>query len=81
MPKKELKVAVSERAVIARLKRVLAKDNQRLCKSRENSPGYNYLGDYYIVDNYRNTVEATQVCLEDLAREVGALKPYEMLEN
>jgi hypothetical protein len=37
------------------------------------------LGDYYVVDVMRNRVLATHVSLEELARELGVLRPYESL--
>jgi DNA-binding response OmpR family regulator len=72
-----IKIKVSERALLARLRRALAKEGEILKTTRPRD--YSTLGDYYIV-NDRNCVTAAGVDLESLAREMKLLKPYEEVE-
>lgn len=77
------KVVVSQRAVLQRINRKLAKDDRKLCKSR----GWRVqssLGDYYILDTYKNVVTDYRISnsnIEDMAREMGALREYEEMEE
>ncbi len=80
MKSKAEKVQVSERAIFARLSRVMEKDGSILRRCREDSRGFDFLGRYYAVDAYRNTVDATKIDLEHSAREAGVLRDYEQLE-
>lgn len=68
----EVKVPVSERALIARINRKLP-GNEKLKKLR-GTRWENDLGLYYIVDEYFNAVRDTHVDIESLGRELGALK-------
>lgn len=77
------KVPVSRRALMARVNRKLAADDQKLCVKRSDwaahgSPTHTK-GELYIVDVRRNTIEAEGCDLEKLAREVGALADHEKL--
>jgi hypothetical protein len=74
-------VKLSRRALEARVKRALEKDQQSLRKCRPDSRGYTELGDYYIIDHTNNTIAAQHVDLEDLARELEVFKPYEELAD
>ena len=74
--KKALKVKVAERALIRRINRKLANDQEKLCTTRGDRWRSN-LGDYYIVNLYDTTITATNVDPEAMARELGALKQYE----
>jgi len=69
----QAKIPVSLRAVTQRVNRALAKEGQKFMKSRNGD-------DWYIVDTNRNTVVASGCSIEIVAREVGALKPYEEIE-
>jgi hypothetical protein len=72
-PLRLTKEPVSLRAVIERLNRKLAKKQQSLHKSRRD-------GLYFGVDNRLNTVVQrgiTREALEAMAREWGALRPWE----
>jgi hypothetical protein len=69
-------VAVGERALIARINRKLAHDDQALRTTR-GERAYLDLGSFYILNLRTNFIDAYRVSLEDLGREVGALKPYE----
>lgn len=80
MTKKPQKVKVSQRAVTGRLQRILAKDGHKLCKCRGDTRQHQALGDYYLLDTYRNTVVDSQIEFEEFARKVGALKPHEEIE-
>ena len=72
---------VSERAVAARLnRRLISNGTGRLLRCRENSRSFDDLGRYYIVD-CRNLLVDCRVHLEDLARELGVLRPEESLEG
>ena len=73
------KVKVSERALIQRINRKLSKELKSLRGAREKSIGFHDTGRYYIVDDSRNLVAATDVKLEELGRELKVLKPYEVL--
>lgn len=69
---------VTTNAMIKRLNRVLARDYQKVCRSREPR-GHPDFGEYYLLDTIRNIAIQTDVDVEALAREVGALKRYETL--
>ena len=73
------KVSVTRRAVIQRLNRKLAENDQKLCKTR-GAKACQDLGDYYILDVRLNCVmdpNHTDASIEKLARELGVLKKYE----
>jgi hypothetical protein len=67
-----LKVPVSERAIVQRLGRVLKEKRQKLKKCRSNR-WRDTLGDYYLVDEYKNLILQMRVDLEELGRELGVL--------
>lgn len=71
---------VSERAVLQRVQRILARDGDRLRKCRWEAREYIVLGSFYIVDD-RNVVTDTHVNLEQLARDLGAMQPQERMEG
>jgi|GEM_PF-1463305 len=76
------KVPVSERALIARINRRLDKDDQKLCKARPSKVHFYGLGQYYIVDVSQNFIVDKGLFPCDLvamAREMGVLKPYEVV--
>jgi hypothetical protein len=82
--KKQQKVSVSERALLQRTNRKLKAKDQRVCIARGFwADGFYHedtnLGRFYTVDVHRNAVVDTHVDLEQLAREAGALKPWEEL--
>lgn len=72
---------VKEEALIRRINRKLKRENEFLVlrKTRSNSRWINDLGDYYLVDELRNTIEAQHINLEDFAREEGVLADNEVL--
>lgn len=80
MPKNSM-TPVSERALIGRINRLLAKKAtpEMLLRCREDSRWSNDLGRYYITDSNRH-LRDTDVDIEKLGRELGALKPGEALK-
>ncbi len=63
---------ISERALFARINRVLAKSNEALRKCRQDSRAYQSIGPYYIVDVNRNSIIASGITdLKDLAKDEG----------
>lgn len=80
MAKKTTKVPVTMRALIQRLNRALAKDGQQL-KAYRTAPEHPDFGLYYSVDVNRNSIKAEHVDPEKWARDMGVLKPYEMVES
>lgn len=68
----KVKRTVTEKALIARINRKLKKDSERLCKTRGQQARSN-LGDYYILDWYRNWIVAYHCDLEGLGRELEVL--------
>ena len=78
MAKKEQKVSVSERAIVARLRRALEKEGKILRKCREDHRDFGELGGYYCVSS-ANVVVDKDIPIESWARELGILKPYEVI--
>jgi hypothetical protein len=74
-----LKLPVSRAALMGRINRKLAAEMQKL-KVPRSDRWRSDLGDYYIVDEHRNTIEAAHVDPVALARELGVLKPWEAAE-
>lgn len=74
------KIPVSEKAVLARVNRRLDRDDQAVKKTRRKSI-VSYIGEYTRVDYRRGGVVENHVDLEALAREVGALEPWETMEE
>lgn len=63
---------VSERALVARINRVLAREGERLRKCRTDSRSFPTLGNYYIVHLPRNLIVNYSIDdLDDLAEQVG----------
>lgn len=77
---------VSERALVARINRKLAKSNQQLRRIRVTWDGSKMyvdsnLGRYYLVNEEKNYVVRTHVDVEALGQEVGVLKGWEQLAS
>ena len=62
--------------VEARVRRRLRGEGEILCKTRNDQ-----LGPYYTVDPYYGNPERWNCDLEVLARECGALRPWETVEE
>lgn len=78
------KIPVTLRALLQRINRVLAKEDQRLYTRRtardgSHPRGWNDTGSHYIVDLRRNLVIGTHVDPELYGREIGVLESYEAL--
>jgi hypothetical protein len=78
MAKKDDRVKVSERAIVARLRRTLEKEGKILKKCREDNRFFNELGSYYCVSS-ANVVVDKDIDIESWSRELGILKPYEVI--
>ena len=81
--KTETKVPVTMRALVQRINRKLAKDDQQLRKHRgprffSGSWGLSP-GDYYIRDVRHPNIVEWQVDVEELGHETGVLRPWEKL--
>jgi len=76
-----MKAKVSERALIARINRRLAKENEKLIVCEETSPSFTDLGRYYVVDLNQNIIGSSNLDLEQVGRDTESLKGYEVLED
>lgn len=72
------RVKVDFRAVLARLNRRLARDGRRLCRPRSERVRLD-LGDVYLLDLNGNAVMERDVNVEQLARDLGVLRPFERI--
>jgi hypothetical protein len=82
-PEQPRKVMVSERALMARIRRKLAKEDRQIVAARPTASDP-YLA-YYIIDGDLVTERIWQhgralYDIEDLARQVGVLKAWEEVE-
>jgi hypothetical protein len=73
------KHAVTERALIGRVRRKLAHKDQFIRVTRENSRGFEYLGRHSIWDT--STLVYSHVKLDRLARELGVMHTDETLAD
>jgi hypothetical protein len=76
---KKRKVKVSERALVARINRVLHKESKTLRRCRASSRWVGELGAYYTLDLNRNMITLTRVDLATLGRELKVLDEWEEL--
>jgi len=76
-----MKKPVSQRALMSRINRKLAKQDEVLKKSSPNAKFHSTTGDYYIVNTVSNNIIDTSVHIETLGRECGALADFEELEK
>lgn len=72
------KVPVTTRALMQRINRKLAKSHEKVRASRERL--FSTLGSYYRLDTGRNFIKQHHVNLEDLARELEVIEPWEEWE-
>jgi hypothetical protein len=94
MTKSTGKVAVNERALLARINRFYRsrcwRGNQRkqgppcydwlkVCKCRSDAHGFHNLGSFYILDLERNMLIDSHVDLELHGRKIGVLREFEVL--
>lgn len=73
-------IRVTLRAVIARINRALAHGREVLRTTRGERSRHE-LGDHYILDWNYNLITHTHVDPETLARDLGVLKPYEVVTD
>lgn len=74
-----MKRTVSIRALSARINRKLKSENKKLMKSAPSEKIEK--GEYMIIDLTTNTVSRHSLDVESLAKELGCLADYEMIEN
>lgn len=74
-----MKKQINERALAARLRRHLARQDEALKKCSPQTRAFLKLGRYYIVSLDLNMIIDMNVDLESLAREEGVLKQWEEL--
>lgn len=83
---KEQKVPINERALYQRINRKLKHEDEVLKKCRcgactGRSQHICNIGPYYTLSLSTNSIQAHQIDdLEELAKEVGAIQPWEKLE-
>jgi hypothetical protein len=73
------KKVVAERLVIARINRHLTRDNLRIYKKRGRSAGH-WSQDYFLLDLANNHVSEESADLNKIIEDLGALKPWEIIE-
>ena len=78
MSKKQTKVPVSLRAVIQRVQRKLEAKGEMLKGARDGAAMAD-LGKFYTIDVKRNCIVHRDIDIEQFAREVGALKAWEVV--
>lgn len=60
----------NRKAQIARINRQLAKRYEKLCASRRGSRLEHNVGEYYVLDTYRNAVIQTHIDVDELEKEL-----------
>jgi len=73
-------VKITERELLQRINRKLAKNIEGLKKSGSDK-SHNKADDYYTIEFDQNKITATDVDLEKLGKELGVLKDFEKLED
>jgi hypothetical protein len=71
---------ISERSLVRRINRKLADDDQALRMARGES-AKRHVGEFYVVDTRRNFIVSKHIDLVMFAREMGALKPWEQVQD
>lgn len=74
------KTFITERALVARINRALAKERQALRRCRETSRGFHTLGRYYMLDVQLGFVLDVDVSIERLGRDLAVLNEREVLQ-
>ena len=80
MVTKKMTVPVTARALVQRINRKLAADDERLCATRGERARL-IIGDYHVLNVRRNVVVNTHVDIKELGRELGALRLWERMEE
>lgn len=76
-----MKATISRRALLARINRKLATEQKQMKQARQGTRLHQDVGDFYIVDLNRNTIDSMHCDLEGWGKELGAMAPYESLED
>ena len=76
--KAAIRVPVSRVALVARINRRLAENNEQL-RASKSAGAKQEMGSYYIVNTQVNGITNSNLDLEDLARELRCLQPWETL--
>jgi hypothetical protein len=74
-------VPVSKRALIARLNRKLAADEEVIKTTRENTRARQDLGEFYVVNFNRNAIVGSEIDLEEFGRKHKVLVEHEHLSD
>lgn len=69
---------ITKKALLSRINRKLAPNHESVRKARKTEPS---LGEFYLLDEYRNVVMAVDVDLEEAARVLEVLAAGEHLER
>ena len=72
---------ITERAVEQRVKRILAKEEESLCRARPGSRMEIDYGRFYSVDLRTNSIRGAWRDVQALANEFEVLKPWEVLAS
>ena len=73
-------VKISQRELVQRINRKLAKNIEGVKKSSDGQP-HDTKGDNFIIEFDQNKITTTDVDLEKLGKELGVLKDFEQLED
>jgi hypothetical protein len=76
---KKPKVMITQRGALQRINRALA-PNQILKRARPG-PATQEHGQFYVVDFKRNFLAQRDVNIEDFARELGVIQPWESVSD
>ncbi len=74
------RVGATVKALLQRVNRRLRENDQRVCRARSERVRLGP-GAFYAIDEKRSLILGKDVNLEQLARELGALKPHEVLDT
>lgn len=72
---------ISERALLKRINRKLAKEGEKLCRLPERSRSFGDMGEYHLIEVHTNSVIATHVDVTKLAKEMQALGESETVAS
>jgi hypothetical protein len=75
-----MKLPITQRALVARLRRVLRPEERDVRESTAAQRKKYGLGRFYAVDNKKGSITDKDIDLEKLARSLNVLEPWEKLE-
>lgn len=76
-----MKIPISERALLARINRILYQENKILKKNRDKNKNIIEIGKYFLVDKSINQIILKRVNLENYGRQLNVIKEYEELDG